>query len=102
VPVYSCSESFSLSVNIHNFNADNKTDQSAEACSHAANLTNIPTWSSSPEVAMWLECPTPDYGQLTFGEDVFIALFTYYGSCLVLLVGWSLLKYIREKVSDKS
>ncbi|OBZ81777.1 hypothetical protein A0J61_10175 [Choanephora cucurbitarum] len=99
--VYSCGNN-NLRTNIANFDVINKTSQSAEACALAANLTSIPIWSPNPESAMWYECPTPDYGKLTFQEPVFIALYAFYGSCFLSLVLWSFYKYIKEKPIKKS
>lgn len=99
--VYSCGSDNNLRTNIENFVADNKANQSAVACAKAANLENIPIWSPNPESAMWRECPKPDYGQLTFTEPVFIAIYTFYGSCFVLLTFWTLYKKSREKVKEK-
>jgi hypothetical protein len=95
--VYSCGSS-NLRPNIQNFVVSNKANQSAEACSKAANLQNVPNWSPNPQSAMWHECPTPDYGQFTYTEDVFIALYTFYGSCAFVLTIWILYKRSREKV----
>jgi hypothetical protein len=47
---------------------------------------------------MWGTCPTPDYGELTFTEPVFIALYVFYGSCVFFLSAWTVYKYLREKV----
>ncbi|CAO0791257.1 unnamed protein product [Mucor circinelloides] len=96
--VYSCSKNNNLRTNIENFDATNKANQSAVACARAAGLDNIPIWTSNPESAMWGECPTPDYGQLTFTEPVYIALYAFYGSCLVTLIAWVLYKKSKEKL----
>ena len=95
--IYSCGNN-NLHTNIENFVVEKKADQSAEACNKAANIQNVPTWTENPESAMWHECPAPYYGELTFTEPVFIALYTFYGSCLVGLILWTLYKKSREKV----
>lgn len=95
--VYSCGEN-NLHTNIENFLAENKANQSAEACSKAVNIQNVPNWTPNPESAMWQECPTPDYGELTFTEDVFIALYAFYGSCIAVICMWVLYKNAKEKV----
>ncbi|KAI8987690.1 hypothetical protein BDF20DRAFT_815326, partial [Mycotypha africana] len=95
--IYSCGTA-TIHTNIENFVVENKNNQSAEACARAANLQGkIPNWIPNPESAMWHECPTPDYGALTFTEPVFLALYAYYGSCFVLLAVWTLYKLYREK-----
>ncbi|KAI7873218.1 uncharacterized protein EV154DRAFT_100788 [Mucor mucedo] len=94
--LYPCSAE-TIHTNIENFIAENKANQSAEACSRAVNIQNIPNWSPNPDSIMWKECPTPDYGALTFTEGVFIALYTYYGSCIVVLLTWVLYKNAKEK-----
>lgn len=96
--VYSCGKNNNLRTNIENFDATNKANQSAIACARAANLDSIPVWSNNPESAMWRECPAADYGQLTFTEPVYIALYAFYGSCLLSLVAWTLYKKSKEKV----
>lgn len=98
--VYSCGES-KLFANIDNFVVEEKANQSAQACSKAANIDNIPPWTENPQSAMWKECPAPYYGELTFTEPVFIALYVFYGSCLLTLVFWSLYKKSKEKVRAK-
>ncbi|RCI03520.1 hypothetical protein CU098_010396, partial [Rhizopus stolonifer] len=55
-------------------------------------------WNPNPASVMWGSCPTPDYGELTFAEPVFIALYVFYGSCVFFLVAWTLYKKLREKV----
>ncbi|CAO3694382.1 unnamed protein product [Rhizopus microsporus] len=45
---------------------------------------------------MWHECPTPDYGQLTFSESVFIALYVFYGACFFTIIS-SKASYIKTK-----
>ncbi|KAI8362638.1 hypothetical protein BD560DRAFT_373869 [Blakeslea trispora] len=99
--VYICGNN-NLFINIANFNVTNKIIQSAESCASAVNLTHIPTWSSNPESAMWHQCPTPDYGTLTFTEPVFIALYVFYGSCFLSLILWSFYKHIKEKPVKKN
>jgi hypothetical protein len=95
--VYSCGSN-NLRTNIQNFVAENKANQSAQACNMAANLQNVPNWSPNPASAMWHLCPAPDYGKLTFTEPVFIALYVFYGSCFVSLVLWAFYKNLKEKV----
>lgn len=95
--IYPCSEN-TIHTNIEKFLAENKANQSAEACSKAVNLHSIPNWSSNPASIMWQECPTPDYGELTFTENVFIALYAYYGSCIAVLLTWVFYKNAKEKV----
>ncbi|RCI01675.1 hypothetical protein CU098_004923 [Rhizopus stolonifer] len=94
--IYSCG-THHLRTNIENFVVENKANQSAETCAKAANLTGIPSWSPNPVSSMWHECPTPDYGVLTFTEPVFIALYVFYGSCFALIILWTLYKHSREK-----
>lgn len=96
--IYSCGDN-NLRANIEDFVVEKKAAQSAEACNKAANIQNIPTWSNNPESAMWHECPAPDYGALTYTEDVFIALYAFYGSCLFTLLFWILYKKSKERVS---
>lgn len=95
--IYSCGSN-NLRTNIPNFVAANKANQSAEACNKAVNLQNVPNWTPNPQSAMWHECPAPDYGKLAFTEDVFIALYVFYGFCLVSLILWTLYKKTKEKV----
>ncbi|KAI7902768.1 uncharacterized protein BX663DRAFT_552164 [Cokeromyces recurvatus] len=99
--VYSCGGN-NLRTNIENFVVENKANQSAEACAKAANLQNIPNWLPNPKSAMWHQCPTPDYGQLTFTEPVFIALYSFYGSCFISLFFWFLFKKFTEKPQQLS
>lgn len=47
---------------------------------------------------MWGQCPTPNYGDLTFTEPVFLALYVFYGSCVFFLVTWAIYKSMREKL----
>lgn len=95
--VYSCGSN-ALYTNIEDFIVELKVNQSAAACSLAAGLNNIPSWISNPESAMWHQCPTPDYGKMTFTEPVFVSLYTFYGSCLVLLSFWTFYKILKERV----
>jgi cation-transporting ATPase 13A3/4/5 len=96
--VYSCG-SHLLQVNIENFVVENKANQSAVACAKAANISDVPTWTNNPRTAMWHECPTPDYGQLTFTENVFIALYVFYGACFFTVIAWTVYKKTVESVS---
>lgn len=95
--VYSCGSN-TLYTNIEGFIVEEKVNQSAAACSQAAGLSNIPSWTSNPQSAMWHQCPTPDYGKVTFTEPVFISLYTFYGSCLLVLGLWSIYKKSKERV----
>lgn len=98
VPVYACLKG--QRVDIPNFVATNKSEQSAEACAIDLGVsTSTPAWDgANPADVMWGECPTPDYGELNFHEPVFIALYAFYGSCAAMLIFWVLYKRIREKV----
>ncbi|KAI8380316.1 hypothetical protein BD560DRAFT_387815 [Blakeslea trispora] len=94
--VYPCLDD--ARVNIDNFDATRKSEQSAAACSNYLGLSDVPAWNPNPESIMWGSCPTPDYGALTFAEPVFIALYVFYGSCVFFLVSWYLYKKMRERV----
>lgn len=98
--VYPCKDG--ERADIPNFVATNKSAHSAEACAAKLGLpASIPAWSADAEYPiMWGECPTPDYGELTFTEPVFIALYVFYGSCVAMLVLWTLYKRTREKVRE--
>ena len=86
-------------VDIPNFNASNMEAQTMQACANKIGVPDtVPAWNPNPSSIMWGECPTPDYGPLTYHEPAFIALYTFYGSCLVSLIGWTLYKRFREKV----
>lgn len=95
--IYPCGEN-NLRTNIENFIAENKANQSAYACSLAAGINGVPNWSPNPESVMWQDCPAPYYGELTFTEDVFIAMYAFYGSCVGVLALWTLFKKSSEKV----
>jgi cation-transporting ATPase 13A3/4/5 len=95
--LYSCGSN-ALHVNIANFTVEQKVNQSAAACSQAVGLNNIPSWTSNPENAMWLQCPTPDYGKITFTEPVFVSIYTFYGSCFLVLAFWIFYKHSKERV----
>lgn len=47
---------------------------------------------------MWKDCPAPYYGEVTFTEDVFIAIYAFYGSCVLVLAFWTMYKKAMEKV----
>ncbi|KAG0173481.1 hypothetical protein DFQ30_007833 [Apophysomyces sp. BC1015] len=94
-PMYPCE---SISVTIENFNADIKVEQSVASCSAALGLTNVPQWNNTLDTMMWATCAKPDYGELTFTEPIFIALYVFYGSCVGFLALWTLYKKAREKV----
>ncbi|CAO3683791.1 unnamed protein product [Rhizopus stolonifer] len=93
--VYQCVDN--NRVNIEDFDSNNKEIQVNEACASHIGLSNISSWNTNPESVMWGTCPTADYGELTFTEPVFIALWTFYGSCVFFLVTWTLYKRFREK-----
>ncbi|KAI9276272.1 hypothetical protein BY458DRAFT_472850 [Sporodiniella umbellata] len=95
-PVYKCLNT--NRVNIPHFDANKKASQTEQACASNLGLGTVSPWSSNPESVMWDTCPTPDYGELTFTEPVFIALWTFYGSCVFFLVGWTLYKRFRERL----
>lgn len=98
VPVYACKKG--QRVDIPNFVATNKSEQSAEACALDLGISpSTPAWDgANPADVMWGECPTPDYGELNFHEPAFIALYAFYGSCVAMLIFWVLYKRTREKV----
>ncbi|KAG1034255.1 hypothetical protein G6F25_009812 [Rhizopus arrhizus] len=95
-PIYQCLDS--NRVNIENFDSNNKEAQVNEACANHIGLSNVSSWSSNTESIMWGTCPNADYGELTFAEPVFIALWVFYGSCVFFLVSWILYKRFREKI----
>ncbi|GAA5815595.1 hypothetical protein MFLAVUS_009107 [Mucor flavus] len=94
--IYSCGKE-TIFTNIKDFVVENKANQSAEACSVAVGIPNVPNWSPNPESAMWKDCPAPYYGEVTFTEDVFIAIYAFYGSCVLVLAFWTLYKKAMEK-----
>ncbi|KAI9277868.1 hypothetical protein BY458DRAFT_532460 [Sporodiniella umbellata] len=93
--IYSCGPQ--AQVDIPNFIAGNKSQQSIAACTSAVKLPQVFAWSENPLSVMWKECPTPDNGSLTFTENIFIALYTFYGTCFLTLILWTLYKGLREK-----
>ncbi|KAI8368373.1 hypothetical protein EDC96DRAFT_441550 [Choanephora cucurbitarum] len=93
--VYPCLDD--TRVNIENFDASNKAEQTAAACASYLGLSNVSSWNPNPESVMWGSCPTADYGALTFTEPVFIALYVFYGSCAFFLVSWYFYKKTRER-----
>ncbi|CDS13844.1 hypothetical protein LRAMOSA06018 [Lichtheimia ramosa] len=99
VPVYACKKG--QRVDIPNFVATNKSEQSAEACALDLGISpSTPAWDgANPADVMWGECPTPDYGELNFHEPAFIALYAFYGSCVAMLIFWVLYKRTREKIN---
>ncbi|CAO3615556.1 unnamed protein product [Mucor hiemalis] len=92
--VYPCAE---VHVNVENFDAANKLSQTEAVCAQHVGLSDIEQWNPNPQSIMSGQCPTPDYGSLTFSEPIFIALFTFYGSCVFFLATWAIYKFIREK-----
>lgn len=95
-PVYPCLDN--ALVNVENFESAKKVAQTSAACGTYLGVSNVSNWNSNPGSIMWGECPTPDYGELTFTEPVFIALYVFYGSCVFFLGGWAIYKSLREKV----
>ncbi|CEG80570.1 hypothetical protein RMATCC62417_14887 [Rhizopus microsporus] len=95
-PVYQCLDK--SRVNIDNFNSSNKAEQASTACANHLGLSNVSSWNPNPNTIMWGTCPTPDYGNLTYTEPVFIALYAFYGSCVFFLGTWALYKSFREKL----
>lgn len=94
-PVYPCLDAH---VNVENFESAKKIAQTSAACASYLGVSNVSDWNPNPESLMWGQCPTPDYGELTFTEPVFIALYVFYGSCVFFLGGWAIYKFLREKV----
>lgn len=95
--VYQCLDN--NRVNVENFVASNKTAQTHAACAANLGLSNIANWNANPDTSMmWGDCPTPDWGKLTYTEPAFIAIYAFYGSCAFFLLAWSSYKYLREKV----
>ncbi|KAI8144486.1 hypothetical protein BJV82DRAFT_712442 [Fennellomyces sp. T-0311] len=95
--VYPCHEG--ETTDIPNFNSSELEEQTQTACANAIGASAaIPGWMPNPQSMMWGECPTPDYGELNFHEPVFIALYAFYGSCILSWVGWTLYKRFREKI----
>lgn len=84
--------------NVENFDSSNKVAQTNQACANYLGLSNASAWNANPDSIMWGLCPTPDYGELTFTEPVFIALYVFYGCCAAFLGGWAIYKFLREKV----
>ncbi|CEG71670.1 hypothetical protein RMATCC62417_07368 [Rhizopus microsporus] len=95
-PVYQCLDK--SRVNIDNFNSSNKAEQASAVCASHLGLSNVSSWNPNPNTIMWGTCPTPDYGNLTYTEPVFIALYVFYGSCVFFLGTWALYKNFREKL----
>ncbi|RCH91984.1 hypothetical protein CU097_010719 [Rhizopus azygosporus] len=95
-PVYQCLDK--SRVNIDNFNSSNKAEQASTVCASHLGLSNVSSWNLNPNTIMWGTCPTPDYGNLTYTEPVFIALYVFYGSCIFFLGTWALYKNFREKL----
>lgn len=86
-------------VKITNFVAENKTQLSLDQCAQALSLT-IPAWYPGIQQPIWWgQCPTRTLLPLNMTEPVFLALYGFYGSCLVSLLAWSLYKSLYEKVS---
>ncbi|KAG2225949.1 hypothetical protein INT45_006645 [Circinella minor] len=85
-------------VNIEHFLATNLTDQTAEACANdlGVSVASVEQWSNNPASLMWNTCPKPSK-PLKFTEPAFIALYTFYGSLVGMLVGWTLYKRTLEK-----
>lgn len=94
--VYKCTDT--ARVNIENFDSSNKMTQTENACANYLGLSNITSWNSNPQPIMWGTCPTPDYGELTFTEPVFIAYYVFYGSCVFFLLAWTAYKFLRERM----
>ncbi|KAL7321472.1 hypothetical protein PS15m_001236 [Mucor circinelloides] len=94
--VYRCLDT--ARVNVENFDAANKQAQTEAACGNYLGVSNLTSWNANPQPMMWGTCPTPDYGELTFTEPVFIAYYVFYGSCAFFLIAWSCYKFLREKV----
>ena len=90
-------------VNIEHFLSTNMTAQTAEVCANdlGISMASVEQWSNNPASLMWNTCPAPSK-QLKFTEPAFIALYTFYGSLVAMLIGWTLYKRTLEKVGKEN
>ncbi|KAI9306449.1 hypothetical protein BJ944DRAFT_48949 [Cunninghamella echinulata] len=106
-PVYPCQP---FHVKITNFIIENKQTLATNSCTsfitsqNNNNVTTIQPWNTRPTLnePMWGDCPAKVYPPLTYTEPVFIALYTFYGSCFLVLIFWWLYKSVRESVIKKN
>jgi cation-transporting ATPase 13A3/4/5 len=86
-------------VSIPNFDANNKTAQSLEACQKNADIS-VGSWATDAQTPVWNTCPasaTPT-GPPDFTSPFFMAMWIFYASLPVLNCLWTLYKVAREKV----
>ncbi|KAI8339657.1 hypothetical protein BC941DRAFT_512000 [Chlamydoabsidia padenii] len=93
-------------VKIFDFVAENKTnlafDQCAQAIMAASPLIqSIRPWSPDVRQPMWGPIDNGAPLPLTYTEPVFLALYGFYGACLILLFVWLFYKSIYEKTIKK-
>ncbi|ORZ26131.1 hypothetical protein BCR42DRAFT_364782 [Absidia repens] len=92
-------------VDITQFVAQNKSSLISSHCeqsilSLSTSIKTITPWHDgipTADMPMWGQCPVVALPALSFTEPVFLILYSFYGSCVFVLLSWSFYKSIREK-----